>query len=179
MNLAVAAVAAIALQRVPSASSRAVFLGLLLAFSGFWGAGYGIFSAVTDSGDLAFVLRDLSLEPRWLWRLGMGLAGLYLYRVIRRQAANVLPNGWLLFAAYCTVGAVSCVTVLFYQGPELAALRESAQESLLAPVGLLFVAFGKRQSRPYLVPASPAVIVVSIAVTVMFWLTLGRGIYGS
>ena len=178
MSLAFAAGAAVALHRAPKSSAWAVFLGLLLAFSGFWGAGYCIFSAVTDSGDLAFVVRDLSLEPRWLWRLGMGLVGLLLYRAIRRQAATVLPDGRLLLVAYCIVGAVSCVAVLFYQGPELPALRESAQESLLAPIGLLFVVFGKRPAKQYLGPASPAIIAVSVVVTLAFWLTLGRGIYG-
>ena len=179
MNLAVAALAAATLPHTPMPSTRAVFLGLLLAFSGFWGAGYCIFSAVTDSGDLAFVLRDLSLQPRWLWRVGMGLIGLFLYRAIRKKAATVLPNGVPLIAAYCTVGAVSCLAVLFYQGPQLAALRESAQESLLAPIGLIFGEFGKPASRPYLAPASPAIIAVSVVVTVVFWFTLGRGFYGS
>jgi hypothetical protein len=179
MSLAVAAGAAVALHHSPKPSARAVFFGLLLAFSGFWGAGYCIFSAVTDGGDLAFVLRDLSLQPRWLWRVGMGLVGLLLYGAIRRQAATVLPNGRLLLVAYCIVGAVSCVAVLFYQGPQLPALRESAQESLLAPIGLLFVFFGKRPSRQYLGPASPGIIALSVVATVVFWLTLGRGVYGS
>ncbi len=179
MNLVVAAAAAVAMHHAPKPSARAVFLGLLLAFSGFWGAGYCIFSAVTDSGDLAFVVRDLSLEPRWLWRLGMGLAGLLLYRVIRRQAATVLPHGRLLLLAYCIVGAVSCLAVLFYQGAQLPALRESAQESLLAPIGLLFLAFGKRPSKPYQGRASPGIIAAGVVVTLVFWLTLGRGVYGS
>lgn len=110
---------------------------------------------------------------------GHGPGGLLLYRAIRRQAATVLPNGRLLLVAYCIVGAVSCVAVLFYQGPELPALRESAQESLLAPIGLLFVVFGKRPAQQYPGPASRGMIAVSVVVTLAFWLTLGRGVYGS
>jgi hypothetical protein len=44
----------------------AFFCGLAMAFNLFWGAGYLIYSAVTNSGDYAFVLRDLALEPNWV-----------------------------------------------------------------------------------------------------------------
>jgi hypothetical protein len=49
---------------------------------------------------------------------------------------------------------VACISVLFYPGEALPALKEAAQAGLLAPLGLLFVAFSRRPS-PVL-PRHPA-----------------------
>ena len=178
LNLTLAAGAALALRHFPPPSVTGMFLGLLLAFSGFWGAGYCIFSAVSNTGDLAFALRDLSLEPRWLWRLGMGVLGLLLYGAIRRRAAAVLPGDRLLIVAYGATGAVACLSVLFCRGPILAAAQEAVMESLVAPVGMLFVMFKRPESEHPAAPASLGVVIAGIIFTVLFWLTLGRGFYG-
>jgi hypothetical protein len=178
MNLVVAATLVLALHRTNQPSQRSVFLGLILAFSGFWGAGYFIFSALTNVGDLAFVLRDLSLEPRWLWRLGMGILGVWLYVKILRKASGLVPKGMPLFVAYCVVGVVACASVLFYQGPTLPALKDAAQESLLAPSGLLFIAFSRPSSQPIFVPASRSIIMAAAVTIAIFWFTLGKGISG-
>ncbi|WIH05380.1 hypothetical protein KHF85_02365 [Xanthomonas translucens pv. graminis] len=60
------------------------------------------------------------------------------------------------------------ISVLFYPGEVLPALKEAAQESLLAPLGLLFVAFCRRPSRVLPPPSSRTAVLA-------FWLTLGRG----
>jgi hypothetical protein len=173
-NLCVAAVFALAARRSRHDTARTAF-ALVAAFNGLWGTGYLIFSAVTDTGDLAFVVRDLALRPAWAWRLGMGLAGLWLYGAVWRNLAPFLPKGRPLLAAYCTAGAVACLSVLSYQGAALPALKEAAQEGLLAPLGLLFVAFSRHPSR-VLPPASSRNVMLAGAIVVLaFWLTLGRG----
>jgi len=173
-NLCVAAVFALAARRSRHVTARTA-CALVAAFNGLWGAGYLIFSAVTDTGDLAFVVRDLALQPAWAWRLGMGLAGLWLYRLVVRNVAPCLPNGMPLLAAYCVAGGVACISVLFYPGEVLPALKEAAQESLLAPLGLLFVAFSRRPSRVLPPPSSRTVLLAGAIVVLAFWLTLGRG----
>lgn len=173
-NLCVAAVCAVAAHRSRHATARTAF-ALLAAFNGLWGAGYLIFSAATDTGDLAFVLRDLGLHPAWAWRLGMGLAGLWLYSAVVRNVAPHLPNGMSLLAAYCVAGGVACISVLFYPGAVLPALKDAAQEGLLAPLGLLFVALSRRPSQVLPPPSSRPVMLAGAIVVLAFWLTLGRG----
>ncbi len=179
MNLCVAAVSAIALSRNKQNTTFTVFFGLLLAFSGFWGAGYFIFSAITNTGDLAFAIRDLSLEPSWLWRFGTGIVGFWLYAIVLRKASTSLPKGKPLVAAYCVAGVVACLSVIFYRGSSLLALQDVARESLLAPIGLLIIAFARPPSQTFFIPFSRVIVVSSAATVVVFWLTLGKGIYGA
>lgn len=63
-----------------------LFLAFTMAFNLFWGVGYFVFSAITDTGDWAFVLRDLALRPR-LWLPLMGALGVCLYGSMRLVAA--------------------------------------------------------------------------------------------
>jgi predicted Co/Zn/Cd cation transporter (cation efflux family) len=152
-----------------------------MAFNLFWGAGYFIFSAVTNSGDWAFVLRDLSLEPRWLWRLLMGALGVVLYVLSTRVIAIRLPPGTLLVWPYLVAGVVSCVAALFYAGPTLPAVYAAARESFVSAGGLLFLAYrSSRQARvspsPILVAHSNGWLLFSALVTILFFLVLGRGI---
>lgn len=175
-NLCVAAACILAARRRRADTPR-LALALIAAFNGLWGAGYLLFSAVTNDGDLAFVLRDLALQPAWAWRLGMGLAGAWLYLQVLRAIAPWLPKGRPMLAAYATAGTVACVSVLFHAGPVLPALREAAQEGLLAPIGLVVVALSRRSRAPLPLPSSRATVVVAVLVVATFWLTLGRG-YG-
>lgn len=175
-NLCMAAVCILAARRRRADMVR-LTLALIAAFNGLWGSGYLLFSAVTDNGDFAFVVRDLALHPAWAWRLGMGLTGAWLYLQVLRAIAPWLPKGRPLLAAYASAGAVACVSVLFYAGPLLPALREAAQEGLLAPIGLAIIALSRRSRAPLPLPSSRATIVVALLVVVTFWITLGRG-YG-
>jgi len=153
-----------------------------MAFNLFWGAGYFIFSAITNTGDWAFVLRDLSLEPRWLWRLLMGALGVFLYVLSTRAIAIHLPPGTPLAWPYLVAGVVSCVAALFYAGPTLPAVHEAARESFVSAGGLLFLAYrNSRQVRaslpPILVAHSKGWLLFSALITILFFLLLGRG-YG-
>jgi hypothetical protein len=180
MNLIVGAVCWLIARNRPLISQSRLFFVLAMAFNFFWGAGYFIFSAVTNTGDWAFVLSGLSLEPQWLWRLLMGALGIIIYvRSIRVVAAHV-PPGTPLVWLYIVAGVVSCVAALFYAGPVLPALREAAQESFAANVGLLFIAYRKSKQphalpSPTLVAHSNAWLLSSALVTILFLLILGKG----
>jgi len=188
MSLVVAAIAAIVLRRrrlistqsLTPDSNRTVFSALLLAYSGFWGAGYFIFSAATNTGDWAYVLSGLSLEPKWLWRLGMGMIGVWMYVMIFRMVSPFLSKGKPLVVAYFTAGLVACASVFFYHGPALPALREAVQEGMLAPLGLLLIALSRPTAKNFAPPSLPfsrTWIAASIVIIIIFWLSLGRGIY--
>jgi hypothetical protein len=182
MNLAVALGAAVALRRFPSSASVRTTLGLVVAFSGFWGAGYFLFSGVTNTGDWAFVLNDLSLESPWLWRIAMGTIGVWLYGITLRCAASALPRGLPLVAAYLAGGAVACASALLYTGPKLPAMIEAAQESLLASLGLVYVALVRPRSPLSVlsfVPRSGRVQALGCGVFALFCLTQGRGYQAS
>ena len=180
MNLIVGAACWSLARRRPLASLSRLFFVLAMAFNLFWGAGYFIFSAVTNNGDWAFVLRDLSLEPRWLWRLLMGALGAVLYGCSTRAVATLVPPGTPLVWPYLVAGVVSCVAALFYAGPTLPAVREAARESFVSAMGLLFLAYrGSKQARasppPGLVAYSNGWLLFSALVTILFFLVLGRG----
>ncbi|MFT4246879.1 MAG: hypothetical protein QM581_02420 [Pseudomonas sp.] len=182
MNLVAAGLSALAVRRCSQSSHARVFWALLLAFSGLWGAGYSIYSAIADTGDLAFVLRDLSLEPKWIWRIFLGISGIVLYRLIISNARDFLPRDRPLYLAYFSAVAVACISVLFYQGPILPALKVAALESAVAPIGLLLSGSRQKVMIPSDDPGFPAsriILALSVFITVIFWLTMGRGIYGS
>ena len=180
MNLIVGAACWSLARNRPLASLSRLFFVLAMAFNLFWGAGYFIFSAVTNTGDWAFVLRDLSLEPRWLWRFLMATLGVVIYVRSAQAIASHLPLDTPLVWPYLVAGAVSCVAALFYAGPVLPAVRQAAQESLGAAVGLLFLAYRRsKQARASplqsLVAQSNGWLLFSALVTMLFFLVLGRG----
>jgi hypothetical protein len=90
MNLAVA-IACFALLRFRFSSGWRLLLVFAAAFNAFWACGYIILSAVSDNGDWAFVLHDLSLNPLWLWRGLMAFLGVTLYYVAIRLVVPRLP----------------------------------------------------------------------------------------
>jgi hypothetical protein len=180
MNLIAGAACWLLARNQPLISQTRLFFVLAMAFNLFWGAGYFILSAVTNTGDWSFVLRDLSLEPRWLWRLLMGALGVVIYVRSARAVATHVPPGTPLVWLYLIAGMVSCVAALFYAGPALPAVREAAQESFGAAVGLLFLAYRKSKQphalpSPSLVAHSNAWLLSSALVTILFLLVLGRG----
>lgn len=180
MNLIVGAACRLLARGRPVASWSRLFFVLAMAFNLFWGAGYFIFSAATNKGDWAFVLRDLSLEPRWLWRLLMGVLGFGIYVCSARAVVAYLPPRAPLVWCYLVAGVVSCVAALFYSGPVLPAVREAAHSSFGAAVGLLFIAY-RKSKQSYASPPQSFVahskgwILFSALVTMLFFLVLGRG----
>jgi hypothetical protein len=151
-----------------------------MAFNFLWGAGYFVFSAVTNVGDWAFVLRDLALQPSWLWRFLMGTIGVFLYYCSVQLVASHLPQGTPLVVPYLVAGMVSCFAALFFAGPMLPAMREAAQESFGAGIGLLLLSY-RNSRRPESSPTVEFVIhsngwlLASAFATLAFIATLGRG----
>jgi hypothetical protein len=181
MNLFVGAVFWSILRTQPRLSAHwRLFLVFAMGFNLFWGAGYFIYSAVMDTGDWAFVLRDLALRPSWIWRGSMGALGVLLYERSVRVVAFYLPPSTPLVTPYLVAGTVSCLAALFFAGPTLPALREAAQESFGAAVGLLLIAYRTRgRVEPPLstvfVVRSNGWLLTSALVTITFVATLGRG----
>jgi len=157
-----------------------LFVVFAMAFNLFWGAGYFVSSAVTNTGDWAFVLRDLKLQPNWLWRCVMGALGVYLYYRSIQLIAFYLPSGTPLVVPYLVVGVVACLAVFFFDGPTLPALGESAQEGFGGNIGLLFIAYynssrAESPSSAMSVEHSNAWLITSVLATLVFFATLGRG----
>ena len=170
------------LQRaVPSLSVNwRLFLVFTMAFNLFWGAGYFVSSAITNNGDWAFVLRDLRLQPNWLWRCLMGALGAYLYYRSVLLTAFYLPRRTPLVFPYLSAGIVSCVAVLFFNGPKLPALGEAVQEIFGASVGLLLLAYFRArrpEPPPVVMPVEHSFgwLIPALLVTLVFFATLGRG----
>jgi hypothetical protein len=186
MSLTVGAICWAVLWRAsPSLSANwRLFIVFAMAFNLFWGAGYFVSSAVTNDGDWAFVLRDLRLQPNWLWRCLMGALGVYLYYRTLLLIAFYLPSGTPLVFPYLVAGMVSCMAVLFFSGPKLPAMGEAVKEIFGAAVGLLLLAY----FRPSRVESPPTVmsveqsfgwLIVSLLVTLVFFATFGRGFISS
>jgi hypothetical protein len=165
----------------PHASPSRMFFVLAMAFNLFWGAGYFVFSSVTNRGDWAFVLRGFALEPRWIWRLLMGVLGVFLYVRFVRAVASCAPPGLPFAIAWLVAGAVSCLAALCYAGPTLPALREAVQEGFGAALGLLLLDRRHAARSPAEALAAPAVIgtawlIVCVLITNLFVVLFGRGI---
>lgn len=180
MNFVVGVVCWAALRRaLPSLSVHwRLFLVLTMAFNLLWGAMYMLSSVVTNTGDWAFALRDLGLQPGWLWRCLTGALGMCLYYCFLLLVASYLPPRVPLLVPYLSAGAVCCLAALFFDGPKLPAVAESVGESFGNAVGLLLIAY--RDSRragspPAVVSVSPGWLIASALVTLLFFATLGRG----
>jgi hypothetical protein len=182
MNLAVAAACWLALARLELSSTMKLFTVFVFAFNAMWGAGYFIYSAVLDVGDLGFVWRDLHASPAWLWRLAMGGIGVYLYGVALRVLAPRLPPKLPVLVAYFSAGALAAISVTLAHTNLLPALREALSESLLASIGLPYLVLfpGRFRAADSAVPAQVSgwFTMVAIPVIVVFLLSMGRG-FGS
>lgn len=157
-----------------------LFLIFALAFNLFWGAGCFILSAVTNTGDWTFVLRQLELEPVWIWRVVIGVIGLFIYRWTMRFLASQLPSGTPLFVPYLAAGIFSCFAALFFFGPVAPALREAALEGFGVGIGFLLLAVNrpKQKTNPQpdlVVTAGNAWLFAAAVLGVIFIATLGRG----
>ena len=178
MNLVVGTICWVLLRSWPARwENGRRFLVFAMAFNLFWGSGYFIHSAVTDSGDWAFVLRDLALQPVWLWRCLMGALGVFLYYCSLELVDRNLPRGTPTLLPYLVAGIVSCLAVLFFAGPTLPALIEAARESFGAGIGLLILAYRhSRRARPTsstsVIPRSNGWLIASAVITLAFLFTL-------
>ena len=181
MNLIVGAVCWFLIRRwtTPSILWR-LFLVLAMAFNLFWGAGCFILSAVTNTGDWAFVLRQLQLEPIWVWRIVIGVLGVFIYRWSIRLLAAQLPTGTPLLVPYLVTGIFSCFAALFFFGPMAPALREAALEGFGVGVGLIILASNRPEQKTspppeLVVTAGNEWLFAAAVLAVIFIATLGRG----
>jgi hypothetical protein len=179
-NLIVAGFTALAVSRYAHTARARVLGALILAFNAMWGAGYLVYSACTNDGDWAFVLRDLDARPLWLWRILFAGIGFWIYLKAMGFIAPHLPSGALLLSAYIAAGAVALGSVMLNPGSLLPALLTAAEESLLASVGLLYLALARRDrflDREALAgePARPWLVTLGLLLVAVFLLSLGRG----
>lgn len=178
-NLVMGAVCWCLLRIRATTPSIRFFLVLVMAFDFFWGAGYFIFSAALNEGDWAWFLRGLELKPPAAWRAFMGAFGIVLYAGSVRLVSRNWPGGISSVVPWLAAGVVACCSTFFYFGPTLPALREAAQESFLAAIGLLALARrapGRSISaRSILALDGNGWILTAMLVVIAFWLTLGRG----
>jgi hypothetical protein len=199
-NLALAAMCWMLLRAKPPATPPLwLLLVLLMAFNGFWGAGYLVYSGVLDIGDWAFAARGLFSAGVWQWRPVAVVLGVALYVVTLRGVVlamrAVAPEGpnpsarmkRLLRIPYVAAAVSACIAAAFFKGSSLApggvfgAVREAALEIGVASIGLWFAA-GR-----YVAPPMPGTILAPIGhnqpwlvagfiVFAVFTATMGRGI---
>ena len=84
-NLIAGAILWIALRKIIETSSETwYFLWLFMLMNWYYGAGYFIFSGMSNVGDWAVVINGW--EPAWFWRLLITIVGALLYIIFTRLA---------------------------------------------------------------------------------------------
>jgi hypothetical protein len=180
MNLAVAGLAWLAFSRFALSSTMRLFAIFVFAFNAMWGTGYFIYSAVLNTGDLAFVWRAYTVAPEWLCRVLLGGVGVFLYSRAMRAMAPRLPPRLPVLLIYFSVGMLAVVSVTLARIDLLAAIREALAESLLASAGLAYLALVSAKSRAANTSAAPPIsgwfTMAAVPIIVAFLLLLGRGV---
>jgi hypothetical protein len=179
MNLAVAGLAWLAWTKGTPSPTLRLFAIFVFAFNALWGTGYLIYSAVLDTGDLAFVWRLNPVAEPWLWRILLGVAGVFLYSRAMRTLAPLLPPRLPVLLVYLSAGALAVSSVTLARTDLLAAVREALAESLLASAGLAYLALVSR--RPHDVDTNAAPIsgwftMAAVPIIGVFLYSLGRGL---
>ena len=123
VNILVGVIAIASFHRVPRVSPAGYFVWLFAVLNLMNGTGYLIYSAVLGGGDWAVVIGGL--EPRWLWRLAMGMAGAASYfaavKISARELARAVERTQfrrsdiprLVFPSYVAGGALLLVASVF------------------------------------------------------------------
>ena len=129
----------------PGSAGMRLFLALAVAFNLFWFAGQLVFSVVTRTDDWAWWMeRSGVTEPG---RMGLLVIGVMAYLWVIRYLSGQLTHFafpprrlrrivlWALVAAGMTASA----TALFGRDPIQVILVQALPQSVLLPIGLLFV----------------------------------------
>jgi hypothetical protein len=186
-NLVAGALAWIANMLLPDRAIRARLLMILtMAFSIFWFAGYLIYSAALNDGDLYFVARDLVGQPGLGLRaaaIAMGVAAYWVgIRALRTSARSLSSDAWLvrkrLMQSWLAASVSACIAALAYAPDRLGAMQQAALEigatslPMLArlPIGVTGAALDGQITRSW------PWICASIVVFALFVATLGRGL---
>ena len=192
VNIAAAILFWLALRGAKTTSvNTRFFLLICSAFNLFDGTGYFFFSGVTNFGDWAVVIDGLN--PHWLWRTGLVVAGMAAYIVAVRIVGSALVRNVGISLSDSTrltrmtifpyMSAVALATAAGLMNPlGLALVLESALPSTAgANCGLLWMKYyvPKRvipEVRSEAIVRSYAWIGSAAAITLVFIFVLGRGI---
>ena len=128
-----------------TAASARLFWSLTAAFNLFYFAGQLLFSAATRTDDWAWPLRYFHVaEPVRFALMALGCTAYVLtVRLLATQMASfAAPRARataLVYCAWTTAGLTACLTAAFDRQPAAALLYHAVPQSLLLPLGLLFV----------------------------------------
>jgi hypothetical protein len=180
MNLAVAGFAWWAFAKCRLSPTMRLFALFVFAFNAFWGAGYFIYSAVLDIGDLSSIWRENQGLPPWLWRTLLGAVGVLLYGRAMRVMSPHLPARIPLLIVYLSAGALAVISVTLARTDLSAAIREAVAESVLASAGLPYLALAPKYSRESngraVWPIAGWFTMAAVPIIAVFLLLLGRGL---
>ena len=171
------------------------FLWLVTTLGLFMATGYLLFSGVGGIGDLAIVTKGL--EPAWLWRVVLTLAGsaLYLLSAIIAAAefsriagppseALVARARRIALVSYLTGAVVICVAGILNPQGFIFVLISAAASTLGGASGLLWMMHLLRRPRPIrsdsaelALPRSWGWVVAGAVVLLVYVVVLGPGIH--
>jgi hypothetical protein len=170
------------------------FTWLLTTLGLFMATGYLLFSGVGGIGDLAVVTQGL--QPAWLWRVVLAVAGAALYLVSALVAvaefgrnaggaddAHVARAGRITTISYVTGAVVICAAGILNPQGFIFVLISAAASTLGGASGLLWMMqflrnprFGRPDAAELALPRSWGWIVAAALVLVVYVVVLGPGI---
>lgn len=160
------------------------FLWLLIAFNLLSGTGYFLFSAISNSGDWAEVVRDLPHAAAL--RLAMGLAGATAYVLAAYVCARLLTPFSekledLTLMPYWTVLVVNCAAAALNPLGLKYVLISALPTAAGANAALILIPWWTRQFKQgsdsnLLVPHNISLVVAGAIVTAIFIFVIGPGI---
>ena len=170
------------------------FLWLVTTLGLFMATGYLLFSGVGGIGDLAIVTKGL--QPAWLWRVVLALAGGALYFLSAMVAvaefgriagvpseARVARASRIALVSYLTGAVVICAAGILNPQGFIFVLISAAASSLGGASGLLWMMqmlrsprFKRLDSVELALPRSWGWIVAAAVVLVVYVVVLGPGI---
>jgi hypothetical protein len=162
-----------------------LLLLLTMTISIFWFAGYLIYSAVLNDGDLYFVAHDLFGKPGLALRTGAVAVGVALYwagiqamRSTMRISYDASRARQLLWQSWLAASLSGCVAALAYAPDRLGAMGQAALEigaACLPMLGPVAEGPARVSLDTGKIGRSWGWIGVSLLVFVLFVVTLGRG----
>jgi hypothetical protein len=187
MNLFMGTLALVARAMLPKNFLKLrLFLICVTAFSFFWEGGYLIDAMHHQNGDLyfftQFLLGSVTVWQRWV---GAG-AGLALFVLSARIASGALSGIWpdaraargVARTIWIAAATGAAIAAALYVRQDWGNFRDAVLEIAVASFPLLFIPFGRGESRlsTQYIARSYATIVVSLIVYAAFAATFGRGV---
>ncbi len=145
-NLALG-LAAMSVARVarPGSAAMRLFWVLAVAFNLFWFAGQLVFSVVTGTDDWAWAMERYGVTAAG--RFGLLVIGVSAYLLVIRYTSSRLTGfayprqrvGRIVLFALVAAGLTACATATLARDPVRVILSQALPQSVLLPIGLLFV----------------------------------------